>query len=163
VRCGNDIVLQCYKILLIQMPQFDSVSSTWKYALLGGLASLPFTAVSYWQTGSELSLSPVIFGGLLAGYFAKRKTGTGSGVGFRAGLIGALPAIWILFDILGATVGLSGPLWFRAVGTILTASMGVLFVLLGFGFAGIIGGIGGRIGSWIAGFIGQHRPPSTSG
>lgn len=145
------------------MPQIGSVSDTWKYALLGGLASLPFTAASYCQTGSELSLSPVLFGGLLAGYFAKRKTGTGSGVGFRAGLIGALPAVWMLFDFLGATSRLSGPLWFRATGTVLTVSYVVMFALLGFGLAGLVGGIGGRIVSWIAGSNGQRRSPSTDG
>jgi hypothetical protein len=145
------------------MPHVGSVSDTWTYALLGGLASFPFTVASYWQTGSALSLTPVLFGGLLAGCFATRKTGTGSGVGFRAGLISALPAVWMLFDFLGAMVGLSGPLWFRAVGTALTVSVVALFALFVFGFAGIIGEIGGRVGSWIAGFIGQHRPPSTGG
>jgi hypothetical protein len=145
------------------MVQVDSVRNTWQYALLGGLASLPFTAASYWQTGSELSLSTILFGGLLAGYFAKRKTGTGSGVGFRAGLIVALPVVWMLFDFLGITSALAGPLWFRAVGTVLTVSFVVLFALLGFVIAGIVGGIGGRLGSWIAGSSGQRRPPSAGG
>jgi len=31
----------------------------WRYALLGGVLSFSLTLVGYWQSGSELSLSPV--------------------------------------------------------------------------------------------------------
>ncbi|WP_236639683.1 DUF5518 domain-containing protein [Salinigranum halophilum] len=48
----------------------------------------PFTTLAYWQSSSEMSLWPVFFGGLLAGYLAQRRTGQCSGVGLRAGLVG---------------------------------------------------------------------------
>lgn len=123
----------------------------WKYALLGGLASLPFTTLSYWQTGSELSFGAVLFGGLLAGYLCDRAGGESTGVGIRVGVIGGLPVLWVLFDILTATKGLSGPAWFVTSGTVLTIGVSLAFAVLGFGLAALIGEIGARVGGWLAG------------
>ena len=77
----------------------DALSDTWRYALAGGLVALPATAIGYWLSGSELSLSPVLLGGVLAGYLARRGPG-GAGVaaGVRAGLVGAFPALWLVVD-----------------------------------------------------------------
>jgi hypothetical protein len=73
--------------------KFRIDSQRWTYAFIGGIIALPFTLFSYWQTGSELSLAPVFFGGLLAGYLARRRLGKYSGIGLRAELIGGLPVI----------------------------------------------------------------------
>lgn len=143
-------------------PPISEMSDAWRFALLGGLASIPFTTATYWQTGSEMSLSPVFFGGLLAGYLAKRKTGSGSGVGARAGLVGGLPVLWILFDVLAATPALSGPSWFVAAGIVLTVLSVIVLAALAAGLAALIGGIGGRVGSWIAGSGENRRPPVAS-
>ncbi|WP_435348560.1 DUF5518 domain-containing protein [Haloarchaeobius sp. HRN-SO-5] len=123
-----------------------STNDKWKYALVGGLASIPFTATSYWQSGSEISLTPVLFGGLLAGYLAKRRVGDGRGVGARTGLLGGLPVLWMLIDILPVVIGMPNPRWFTVVG------VGVAFgiTLVGFGLAALIGELGGRIGGWLA-------------
>lgn len=115
------------------------MSQQWRYALICGMLSLPFTALSYWQTGSELSLSPVFLGGVLAGYLMTRRTGTGRGVGARVGLVGGLPVLWVLFDILQAASVLAGPSWFVASATILTI---VVTVVFGFGLAALIGELG---------------------
>ena len=136
-------------------------SDTWKYALLGGLASIPFTAIGYFETGSELSLSPVLFGGVLAGYLAQRNTETSRGVGFRAGLVGGLPALWLLTDVLTATSGLAGPTWFVAAGTIITLGSVLVVATLAFGLSGVIGEVGARVGSWLAGSDGRQQPPAT--
>lgn len=56
-------------------PSLDRLSDEWRYALLGGLLSVPFTTVGYWQTGSEIALSPVLFGGLLVGRVGARIGG----------------------------------------------------------------------------------------
>lgn len=127
-------------------PFSKDISPTWKFALIGGLASLPFTTLSYWQTGSELSFNPVFFGGVLAGYLSTRNLGTSSSVGVRAGIIGSLPIVWMLFDILEVTSGLSGPSWFVASGTILAIG----FIVLGFGLAALVGKLGAKVGAWIA-------------
>lgn len=142
-------------------PSLDRLGDGWRYALVGGLASVPFTAASYWQTGSELSVSPVFFGGLLAGYLAGRATGDRTGVGARAGLVGALPVLWMLTDILLATSALAGPAWFVAADTALVVLMGGVFALLCLAVAALVGAVGGRVGGWLAGVVGPRRPPTV--
>lgn len=134
-------------------------TATWKYALVGGVVSLPATTASYWQTGSEMSLASVLLGSLLAGYLAKRKTGTSAGVGVRAGLVGALPVLWVLSDVLGASTALSGPPWFVAAGTLLTILTLTAVGVLGFGLSALVGGVGGRVGGWLAGSNGSRGSP----
>lgn len=130
----------------------------WRYALLGGLASISVTTLTYWQSGSELSLSPVFLGGLLAGYLACRETGSAGDTGFRAGLIGGVPALWLLADVLGAASALSGPPWFVATGLVVT--VGFLLVVV-FGFAALVGALGGRVGGWLARRLGRGRSPTV--
>lgn len=127
-----------------------TVPRLWKYALVGGVASLPLTAFSYWQTGSELSLGAVVFGGGLAGYLATRRDGESNGVGARAGIVGGLPVLWILFDILAATSWLDGPVWFVTSATLLTIGFTLVVAVLGFGLAALVGEVGARVGSWLA-------------
>jgi hypothetical protein len=130
-------------------PQSDSNRLT--YALLGGLAALPFVALSYWQTGSEVSFGAVVFGGLLAGYLLERAGGDARGVGARAGLVGGLPLLWALADVLAATSALAGPAWFVAGATATTVVFVLGVAVLGFGLAALVGEVGGRIGGWLAG------------
>jgi len=136
----------------------QSISERWKYAILGGLASLPFTMASYWQSGSEISITPVLFGGLFAGYLAKRRVGENRGVGARAGLIGGLPVLWMLSDMLSAVIEIPNPLWFSVV------SVGMVFgiTILGFGMSALLGEIGGRIGSWLSTRGGRIYPTRAS-
>jgi len=149
-------------LLCPPMPGADSplhqISQQWQYALICGVLALPFTALSYWQTGSELSLSPVFVGGILAGYLTTRRTGTGRGVGARAGLVGGLPVLWLLFDFLNAASALAGPAWFVASATILTTVGTVVF---GFGIAAFIGEVGGKFGSWVASRRSGHSTPTV--
>lgn len=90
-------------------------SATWTYALVGGIASIPFTVGRCWLSGagSRFSLNAVSFGGLLAGSLASAvATETdGSGVGFRAGVVDGPPGVWLLVDVLGAATVLPGPLY----------------------------------------------------
>jgi len=132
-------------------PPTQHGTTQWKYALIGGLASLPFTTLSYWQTGSELSLGAVLFGGILAGYLATRAGAESSGTGTRVGLLGGLPVLWIVSDILAATSGLDGPAWFVTSATVLTVGFTIGVAILGFGIAALIGEVGARIGGWLAG------------
>ena len=117
---------------------------------VGGV-SLPFTTLSYWQTGSELSLGAVLFGGILAGYLVEQAGGESSTVGTRAGLVGGLPVLWVLFDVLIATLGVAGPAWFVTSATLLTIGFTVVVAVLGFGIAALIGDLGARVGTWLAG------------
>ena len=136
------------------------VTETWKYALIGGVASLPFTIGLYWQSGmgSEFSLNMVFFGGLFAGYLASAAaTETeASSVGFRAGVLGGLPGLWLLVDLLKAAIAWGSPLWFRVVVVSLLA-VGFTAVLLG--FAGLVGLLGAKVGGWLARKTGTQRTP----
>jgi len=139
------------------------LSDTWTYALLGGLASVPFTVLGYAETGSELSLAPVFFGGILAGYLATRRTGTRAGVGARAGLVGGLPGLWLLSDLLAATSALGGPTWFVAAGIALAVGAAAAVALVVLGLSALCGAVGARIGGWLAGSGGRRRPAAPDG
>lgn len=138
----------------------EAISDSWKYALTGSLVSIPFTVASYWQTGSEMSLSAVLLGGFLAGYLSKRNTGESAGVGVRTGLVGGLPVVWMLFDLLAATSGLSGPSWFVAAGTAMVLGATVVIAVVSFGLSAALGAVGASVGNRLAGF-GDRRGPST--
>jgi hypothetical protein len=130
-------------------------NDTWTYALLGGGVALPVGVFTYRQTGSELSLMPVFFGAILAGYLATRRTGACDGVGSRAGVVGGLSVLWPLAELIAGASWLSGPSWFVWSGTALTIGMAVSFGVLAFGLAAVLGTAGGRIGGWLAGVGGR--------
>jgi len=92
----------------------------------------------------------VLFGGILAGYLVTRAGGESSGIGIRVGVVGGLPVLWVLFDILAATSGLAGPALFVTSATVLTIGFAIAVALLGFGIAALIGETGARVGSWLA-------------
>lgn len=133
-------------------PLLDELGDAWRYALVGGVVAFPLTALGYWQTGSELSLSPVLLGGAIAGYLARRATGeTNVAAGTRAGLVGALPTLWLLGDVVLAATALDGPSWFVAVGGGFALVVVVAVGLAAFGLAALLGGVGAVVGGWLAG------------
>jgi hypothetical protein len=136
------------------------MTETWKYALIGGIASLPLTIGLYWQSGmgDELSVNMVFFGGLLAGYLASTAaTETdGASVGFRAGVVGSLPGLWLVVDLLEAAIAWSSPLWFRVV-AVSVLTVGFTIVLLV--FAGLVGLLGAKVSGWLAKKTGAQRTP----
>jgi hypothetical protein len=105
-------------------PSTPDVSPTRRFVLVGGVLSLPFSLLGYWQTGSELSFDPVLLGGIVAGYLAKQRTGRTGSVGIHAGVVGGLPLLWLLFDVLTAPPGLAGPPWFVASASVLAVVVG---------------------------------------
>ena len=135
----------------------EAVGDTWFYALIGGLASMPLTAASYWQTGSEMALSPVLFGGLLAGYLAECHADRPRGVGVRTGLVGGLPIVWVVAEIFAGVSALGGPSWFVAAGTLLTIVALLATAAMAFALAALVGVLGARIGRWLASRTGRRR------
>jgi ABC-type thiamin/hydroxymethylpyrimidine transport system permease subunit len=136
-------------------PLAGRLSRTWRYGLLGGVLALPFTALSYARTGGELTLGVVFWGGLLAGYLAKRRGLAGTPAGTRAGVVGGVPALWMVADLSVFVAGLGGPAWFRAV----QLAVLVLWLPLVVGLSALVGGLGGRAGGWIAERSGHPRKP----
>jgi hypothetical protein len=136
------------------------VSDTWRFALLGGVLSMPFTLASYWQSGSEMSLSSVVLAAIVVGYLAKQRGLESSPVGLRTGVVGALPTLWIAWDMATALAALEGPTWFVAGSSI---AMG-LFVLAALGIvtgiSAVFGALGGRLGGWLA-ERNRSQPPAA--
>lgn len=141
-------------------PPHRLATGTWTYALVGGVASLPLSVGLYWQSGmgSEFSLDGVFFGGLLAGYLALTAATDvdASSVGVRAGVVGGLPGLWLLVDLLEAALTWGSPLWFRVV-AVSTLAVGFTTVLLG--VAGVVGLLGAKVGGWLARTTGAQRTP----
>lgn len=135
-------------------------SATWRYALLGGIASIPLTLAAYWLsgTGSEFSLNMVFFGGLVAGYLARRGSAAvdGDAVGIRAGVIGGVPAVaWMASRTLPTAVDVSGTLPFRVGAVAVTGVLAAFAVVLG----ALVGLLGAKVGGWLAKKLGGGRPP----
>ena len=144
------------------MTRIGSLPETWRYGLLGGLVALPGTTYLYWQSGSELSLGPVLLGGLVAGYLyhgTERRR-----VGVRTGLIGGgLPALWMLADALGAVSGVGGPAWFRAVAGGMGVAAMLFFTLLAVALAAVVGTVGVALGDWLWKKTGRRRSATADG
>lgn len=128
-----------------------------RYALLGGLVAAPFTAMSYWGSGTEVSLGAVFWGGLLAGYLVKRRGGTGTAVGFDAGVVGATPGLWLLVEEFVLGRPLTDPSTFAQM-----ALLGGLLAPILLALGGLTGGVGGRLGGWLAERGGHPRQPAVA-
>lgn len=130
----------------------------WKYALIGGLTSVPLTFGLYWLSGmgSEFSMNMVFFGGVLAGYLAKRNSAQARSAGIRAGVIGGLPiVVWALATLLGISDG-SMMVWSAP----LPEAVFLIFVgLVLLGISAIAGVLGGILGGWLSKKIGPRRTP----
>jgi hypothetical protein len=136
------------------------VPEPWNYALVGGLASVPVTLLLYWQAGlaGEISLNAVFLGGLIAGSLAERADGDVNGAGARAGLIGGLPALLTLSEVVTAAAGLAGPAWFQAAGLGMTLVVGVTVLA----FATLAGLLGAALGGWLLRRRTPARPATGS-
>lgn len=129
----------------------------WKYGLIGGGVALPCTAFSYWQTGSEVSMGAVVFGGILAGYVLARSNGDTTLTGIRAGIVGGLPILWAVFRTYVAVTELTQPEWI----TLLQGVFLIGFTVVGFGIAAVVGEVGVRIGAWLADTVEGRRTHAT--
>lgn len=119
---------------------------TQRYGIIGGVLTAPVTAISYWQTGSEVSFVPVLLMALIAGYVAKRRSVYDHGIGARVGMVGELPVLWAVYDLAGSVLGLANPPWFTAVSLALLGG----FTLLALSVAVVLGEVAARVGHWLA-------------
>lgn len=131
------------------MSPIRPLSDAWRCALLGGVASIPLTVGLYWLSGagSDLSLNMVFVGGLFAGILAHSRSADVESAGFRAGLVGALPGVWVLGEILQVAATVGGPLAFRIAAGLLVICTFTMVLGLGGGVAGFFGA---KVGAWLA-------------
>jgi hypothetical protein len=61
--------------------------------------------------------------------------------------------------LLRAATALGGPTWFLAVGGGFAVAAAFAVVVAAFGLAGLLGGVGGHVGGWVAART-RRRPPA---
>ncbi|WP_338742275.1 DUF5518 domain-containing protein [Haloplanus salilacus] len=122
------------------------LSETWTYALVGGLLALPFTALEVWRSPENITLGAVVAGSVFAGYLIKRRGGNSTATGLRAALIGGIPALWALNELLWAVSSIPNPPWFQAVSVGMALAFGGLILLV----VAVSGALAGRFGGWLA-------------
>lgn len=122
------------------------MTETWKYALIGGLLALPFTALAAWRSPENISLGIVVVGSVIAGYLVKRRGGNSTATGLRAALIGGFPAVWPLSELIWAIPTVPNPLWLQAVGVVMILGVGGFILAV----VAVFGALAGRFGGWLA-------------
>jgi len=122
------------------------LTETWTYALVGGLLAFPFTALEVWRSPENVTFGAVLVGSVFAGYLIKRRGGNSTATGLRAALVGGLPAIWALNELLWAVTNIPNPPWFRVISVAMTLAFGGLI----FAVMAVVGAITGRFGGWLA-------------
>ncbi|WP_254522797.1 DUF5518 domain-containing protein [Natrinema caseinilyticum] len=129
----------------------------WRAAIIGGLAAFPVTTALYAQTGHRIDLTPVFFGGFIAGYLYGDGSMTRSQVAARVGFIGSLPILWMGSDMLVIVSDLASPLWFHLI----QIAFAVVFIGCFFAVAGVTAMIGAWVGDWLSDRIGRGRLPTS--
>ena len=129
---------------------------SWTYPIVVGLGSIPFTLLAQWLSAGTLVLLPVLLAGLLVGYiFAEQRTSSRS-VGWRAGLVGGLALLWGGVHFI--TMIPEHPFSLAAAGFAFLSSaivIGLYIVIFG-----VVGGIGGILGEWMADRVDGLQPLS---
>lgn len=145
------------------MEQTTHASSrlTWRCGTLGGVVAIVltigFSVLS--GAGTGLSLTMAFVAGVLAGYLASRHQADADSAGLRAGVLGALPGLWFVFEVL-VSVGTAADLtWFHVVGagTVILLFTTALLVL-----AALAGFVGATAGTWLSGRSRYRSQPLTS-
>jgi len=125
---------------------------SWKFALIGAIASLPVVAVLNWLPDwigeADIGGGIMILGAFIAGFIATMRSSDPSAAGLRAGFIGALveSAVFAVTAGVIATWSLSRVVFFIFAGALL------LILAPAFGF------VLGRLGGWTATIVTPQQP-----
>jgi hypothetical protein len=127
------------------------LTEAWTYGLVGGLLALPFTALEVWRSPENITLGAVLVGSVFAGYLVKRRGGNSTATGLRAALIGGIPVLWAINELLWAMSNIPNPPWFQAVSVGMALAFGGLMLVM----VAVSGALAGRFGGWLAGRSGH--------
>lgn len=125
---------------------------SWKFALIGAIASLPVVVVLNWLPDwvgeADIGGGIMILGAFIAGFIATMRSSDPSAAGLRAGFIGALVGIAVFAVPAGmtATWSLSRVVFFLFAGALL--------IIL----APVFGFVLGRLGGWTATIVTPQQP-----
>jgi uncharacterized membrane protein YeaQ/YmgE (transglycosylase-associated protein family) len=147
----------------MDVPSLTSLRTddSWRYPLVFGLASIPFTLSTYLQSvDNSMSLGAVTVAGLVAAYLYDGQQASSKRVGIRTGAVGAVATLVPISKIVTAFIGpvASSPLWFRVAAPVLALGL-VVPVLVGLTI--LTGMVGGLFGGWLAKKTGRRRPPAV--
>jgi ABC-type antimicrobial peptide transport system permease subunit len=137
-------------------PMFDD-QQTIKYAMIGGLVSIPLVIGSNWIAGTEsyFSANALVVGGFLAGYLAENNGANAPRAGVVAGVVGFLPGyVWALPQMVQTAGSWPSP--------IDTAVMLVIIPLSVVGIAALAGGIGALLGGWVTARRNDDSSPAAN-
>lgn len=118
---------------------------TWRYAIVVGLVSIPFTLVLQQQDAGNYTLLPVIVAGLCVGY-ALNDGRKGWRAGWRTGLIGGLSLLWGASQFATLIPEIPQTLFSGYFAIISLALVTGLYIIV-FGVLGLFGSV---IGDWLA-------------
>ena len=138
-----------------------TLSSAWRFALIGALASLPATIILNWLPNSEANLAGGIgiIGGFIAGFIAATRSAEPDAAGFRAGLLGGI--IGFLTPIVtgvGIVIENTAVAWPSLSRTVFLVGAGAVLLCI----APIFGLVCGRVGGWTATTIAERGSVDTS-
>lgn len=143
---------------MVQVSSYQ-LNDVWEFALIGGLLAVPFTAFEAWQSPENMKIGMVLFGSVLAGYLIKRHGGNSTETGLRAALIGGLPLLWALGDLLWSVANIPNPLWFQAASVGMTLAFGGIMLAV----VATFGAFAGRVGGWLAERRGHNGATNAGG
>jgi peptidoglycan/LPS O-acetylase OafA/YrhL len=131
---------------------------TWKYPILVGLISIPFTSILQWLSIEKYIFIPVLLAGFVIGSKFHKRQLSSRRAGWRTGIIGGLVIIGFSFRFLTVIFDSTQSfVWTLFLGILLVLITAIYILVFG-----IIGAIGGIVGGILTERFIQHQPPSTN-
>lgn len=144
-----------------EIPRLNLKNGIWRYASIGGLASLPLSLVYYWWSGmgNYFSTLPIFFGGLLAGYLAQMNSRRPAKAGIGAGILGGLPGYIFMLPPMAQTATDFATAWSSPLGAVVVVAFSIPAIIV---VAALPGWIGGFVGGWLAKKVGRKQVAAVS-
>lgn len=128
--------------------------ASWRYPIVLGLASVPYTLYAGWPSLSEIGPPVAVVGFAAAFLFYGRGEVESFTIGGRAGLVAQLPVVVWIPQFVWVGARMDGPVWFRATAVGMVFAAIPVAIFLGYVGAGLFGMVGG----WLASRTTTRRP-----
>jgi hypothetical protein len=148
--------------IMPEIPRLTPKNGLWRYAVVGGLASLPLSIVYHWWSGmgNHFSTLPILLGGLLAGSLAHTNSRKPAKAGIGAGIIGGVPAYVFILPPMARTATEVATAWSSPLGAVVVVAFSAPAIVV---IAALPGWIGGFVGGWLAEKVGGKQVAPVGG